>query len=106
MPEISDSVWDPLGVYWGAAPGLPADHPHPAAAAGAHGRAGSQTAPVWRLAGNCGTTKHHGGPGKQSVSGAPPDLATVVDPNGPSVSQIFDDCLRGSFKTNLIVLSF
>lgn len=36
----------------------------------------------------------------------PQDLATVVDPNGPSVSQIFDDYLRGSFKTNLIVLSF
>lgn len=36
----------------------------------------------------------------------PKDLATVVDPNGPFVSQILDGCLRGSFKTNLIVLNF
>lgn len=67
MPEISQSVWGRLGVYWGTTPGLPADHPHPAAAAGAHGRAGSQTAPVWRLTWNCGTTQHHSGPGKDFV---------------------------------------
>lgn len=52
------------GVHWRASSGLPADHSHATAAAGPVGRAGSQTAAVWRLARHRGATKHHCGPGK------------------------------------------
>lgn len=62
------SVCVSSGVYWGATPGLPANHPHPAAAAGPPGCAGSQTAPIWRFTGNCGTTQHYCGPGKHIAS--------------------------------------
>ncbi len=52
------------GVYWGASPGLLADHSHTAAAAGPAGCPGSQTAAVWRLNRHCGATQHYCGPGK------------------------------------------
>lgn len=54
------------GVHWGASSGLPADHPHTAAAAGPAGRPGSQTAAVWRLTWHCRATQHYCGPGKDS----------------------------------------
>lgn len=57
-----------LGVYWGTSPGLPADHSHPAAAAGSAGRPGSQAAAVWRLNWNRWATQHHCGPGKHSTA--------------------------------------